>query len=146
MAGRSAIATPWWFWAVAVASLLWNSGGPFDWVMTKTHDAAYLAAMTPEQKAWLAAYPPSMEVAWAVGVWGAVLGSVLLLLRSRLAVAVLAASLAGLVVGTVYQYAISAMPASLKTPGAIGFTAALWVVASALPWFAARMRARGVLR
>ena len=146
MASRIASPTPWWFWAVAVASLAWNSGGPIDWVMTKTHNASYLAAMTPEQQAWLATYPAWMEVAWALGVWGAVLGSVLLLARSRFAVAVFAVSLAGLVVGTIYQYGLSAMPASLKTPGGIGFTAALWVVASALVWFAIRMRARGILR
>ena len=57
-----------------------------------------------------------------------------------------AASLAGLAVGTFYQFGISAMPASVRTPGAIGFNAALWVVAIALLWFARRMQARGILR
>jgi hypothetical protein len=146
MATRILTRTPWWFWAVAVVSLIWNSGGPIDWVMTKTHNAAYLAAVTPEQRAWIAAYPPWMEVAWAAGVWGAILGSVLLLARTRFAVAVFAVSLAGLVVGTLYQYGISAMPASLKTSGGMVFTAALWVGAILLLWFAVRMRARGVLR
>lgn len=146
MASRISQRTPWWFWAVAVVSFVWNCGGPVDWVMTKTHNAAYLAAMTPEQQAWLARYPAYMEIAWALGVWGAVLGSLLLLLRSRLAVPVFAISLAGLVAGTIYQYGISDMPASLKTPGGMGFTAALWVVAAGLLWFATRMRARGILR
>ena len=146
MASALSTRSPRYFWVVSVLSLIWNCGGPLDWVMTKTHNAAYLAAMTPEQQAWLATYPIWMEIAWAAGVWGAVLGSILLLARSRFAVPVFAVSLAGLVIGTIYQYGISAMPASLKTPGGMAFTAALWVVAAALLWFAARMRARGVLR
>lgn len=146
MATQSAVRPRWYFWAIGVVSLLWNSGGPIDWVMTKTHNAAYLAAMTHEQQAWMAGYPLWMEAAWVLGVWGAILGSILLLARSRFAVAVFAISLAGLIVSTIYQYSVSAMPASLKTPGGIGFTAALWVVATALLWFAVRMRARGVLR
>ncbi len=146
MASRRASRIPWWFWAVAAAAFVWNCGGPIDWVMTKTHNAAYLAAMTPEQRAWLASFPLWMEVAWALGVWGAIIGSFLLLLRSRLAVPVLAVSLTGLIVSTLYQYGLSAMPASLRTPGGMGFTAALWVIAAALLAFAARMRRRGILR
>jgi len=48
-------------------------------VTTKTHNASYLAAMTPAQRTWLAGYPVWMEAAWALGVWGALLGSILLL-------------------------------------------------------------------
>ena len=57
-----------------------------------------------------------------------------------------AVSFGGLIVSTLYQYGISAMPASLKTPGGMGFTVALWVVAAALIWFTMRMRSRGILR
>jgi hypothetical protein len=40
---------------------------------------------------------------WALGVWGALAGSMLLLLRSRRAVTAFAASLVGLAVSTGYQ-------------------------------------------
>lgn len=146
MTSRIAMRTPWWFWAVAIAGLVWNCGGPFDWVMTKTHNASYLAAMTPAQRTWMAGYPVWMEAAWAVGVWGALLGSILLLARSRLAVAVFAASLGGLAVSTLYQYGSGTMPTDMKTPGGLAFLAAIWVIAVALLWFAARMRARAILR
>ena len=73
-------------------------------------------------------------------------GSILLLARSRWAVAAFAVSLAGLVVSTIYQYGIADMPAGMKTGGAMMFTAALWAVAGLLLWYANRMRARGVLR
>lgn len=146
MASRVSSRPPWYFWVVSGLGFVWNIGGPLDWVMTKTHNATYMALTTPEQRAWFASYPWWMEAAWALGVWGAIIGSLLLLLRSRFAVPVLAVSLGGLIVGTVYQYGISDMPASLRTPGGVGFTAALWVVAASLLWFSVRMRARGILR
>ena len=133
---------PWHLWAVGVASLLWNCGGALDVTMSKLH----LAAVTPEQRAWFDSFPLWANTAWAAGVWGAFLGSLLLLAASRWAVAAFAVSLAGLVVGTVYQYGMSDMPASLRTGGGITFTAMLWIVAILLLWYAARMRARGVLR
>jgi hypothetical protein len=138
--------TPWHLWALGALSLLWNAGGAFDYTMTKTRNAGYMANFTAEQIAWFDGFPIWMNAAWALGVWGAVAGSVLLLLRHRWAVAAFAISLAGLIVGTVYQFAVSDMPESLKTPGGWAFTGALWVIAIFLLWYAMRMRARGVLR
>jgi hypothetical protein len=138
--------TPWHLWVVGVLSLLWNAGGAIDYVMTQTRNARYLAAFSPEQRAWFESFPAWMTAAWALGVWGAILGSLLLLLRSRWAVHAFAISLAGLVVATVYQYFIGAMPESLKTNGGMGFTAVLWIVAALLLWYAVRQRAAGVLR
>jgi hypothetical protein len=138
--------TPWHLWAVGLLSLVWNSGGAIDYVMTKTHNAKYLAAFTAEQRAWFDGFPLWMSIAWALGVWGAILGSLLLLLRSRWAVHAFAVSLAGLVLATVYQYFIGAMPESLRTNGGMGFTAVLWIVAALLLWYAIRQRARGALR
>jgi hypothetical protein len=138
--------TPWHLWVVGALSLLWNAGGAIDYVMTQTRNARYLAAFTAEQKAWFESFPAWMTAAWALGVWGAILGSLLLLLRSKWAVHAFAISLAGLVVATVYQYFIGAMPESLKTNGGMGFTFVLWVVAALLLWYATAQRARGVLR
>jgi hypothetical protein len=138
--------TPWHVWAVGVLSLVWNAGGAIDYVMTKTHNARYLSAFTAEQRAWFDSFPLWMNVAWALGVWGAILGSILLLLRSRWAVHAFAVSLAGLVVATIYQYSIGAMPESLRTNGGQGFTAVLWIVAALLIWYSVRQSARGVLR
>lgn len=146
MTDERAAGRPWHLWAVGLLSLLWNSAGATDYTMTNTRNAAWLAAMTPEQMAWIDSFPFWATTAWALGVWGAVLGSILLLARSRWAVPAFAVSLAGLVGTTIYQYGVGGMPASLKTGGGMAFTAALWAVAVLLLWYAIRMRARGVLR
>jgi hypothetical protein len=131
---------------VGLLGLIWNSLGGLDFVMTKSRNVQYLSHFTPAERAWFLGFPLWMNVAWALGVWGAILGSLLLLLRSRWAVHAFAISLAGLVVSTVYQYFIGAMPESLRTSGGMGFTFVLWVVAALLLWYATRQRAAGVLR
>ena len=75
--------TPWHLWAVGLLSLAWNAIGGIDYTMTQTHNAAYLAAATPAQIAWFAGFPAWEVAAWALGVWGASAGSLLLLARSR---------------------------------------------------------------
>jgi hypothetical protein len=136
----------WHFWGVGLLSLVWNGLGAFDYVMTKSHNAGYLAAFNAEQRAWFDSYPPWMEAAWAVGIWCGVLGSLLLLLRSRWALPAFVLSLAGLAVATLYQYGVGTMPESLRTRGGMAFTAALWIVAALLVRYALLTRRRGVLR
>ena len=104
--------TPWHLWAVGLFGLLWNAYGAYDYAMSKLQGAAYYQAlgMSDSQIAQMNAMPVWMTAVWAVGVWGAVLGSVLLLLRSKLAVPVFAASLLGFVTSLVYAYGIAPNP------------------------------------
>ena len=53
------------------------------------------------------AMPAWMLAVWAIGVWGAMLGSVLLLLRNRLAFPVFAVSLAAFLLSLVYTYLLT---------------------------------------
>ncbi|MDO9367615.1 MAG: hypothetical protein Q7T68_03525 [Sphingopyxis sp.] len=142
-----AVKTPWHLWVVGVVSLLWNAVGAFDYVMTKTKNADYLASFTPDQQAYFASFPLWANVGWALGIWGSVLGSVLLLMRSRHAVAVFALSLAGLAVSSFYQFGmhygdLQRMFGSFP----MVFTAAIWVIAIALLVYARAMTAKGILR
>ena len=90
--------TPIGFWIISGLSLLWNAYGAFDYTMTQTKNAQYLAAFTPEQLAYFDSFPAWMDATWALGVWGALAGSVLLLMRNRHAVTAFGLSLLGLLV------------------------------------------------
>jgi hypothetical protein len=141
----SARTTPAHLWIVGILSLLWNGFGGYDYVMTQTRNDAYLAMFTDEQRAYFDSFPAWMEAAWALGVWGALLGSVLLLARSRYAVHAFGLSLAGLLVASIYQYLVSPMPG--ETSGAMmGVQVAIWVIAVALLFYAVRMQKSGVLK
>ncbi len=140
--------TPVHLWVVGVLALLWNAGGAFDYIMTQTGDTGYLAQMPAERSEMLATAPLWFAVTWAMGVWGAVLGSLLLLLRSRLAAAAFAVSLLGLIGSSVYTYGIAdgGNMLAVAGPAAIAFTIAIPLILIALWLYARAMRKRGVLR
>lgn len=135
-------------WIVGGVALLWNGYGCFDYLMTQTGNVAYYDAMrfTEEQRSYFEGFPAWMEGAWAVGVWGGLLGSLLLLARRRWAVAAFALSLLGLALGTAYQYLLSEPPPEMSTTAMIAMNLAIWAVAIGLLAYALRMRGRGVLR
>ena len=140
-------ATPWHFWVIAVISVLWNSYGGYDYAMSQLKGDAYYQQMhmTEAQIAYVHSYPVWMVAVWAIGVWGAVLGSLLLLVRSRHAVAAFVASLAGFLMSLVYAYLLSD---GSKTLGQQGMIMQLVILAGCLffLWYARQMANKGVLR
>jgi hypothetical protein len=139
------IATPWHLWVVGGLSLLWNSFGAFDYTMTETHNIAYLAAFTDAQRAYFYSFPWYAVAFWALGVWGAVAGSLLLLMRRRLVVAAFVVSLLGLTASTIWQFHISDLP-DFMPEGAGMLNAVIWAAAIALLAYAWWARRRGWLR
>ena len=143
MATAASAKAPVHLWIVGVVSLLWNAFGALDYTMSQLRNEAWLSQLTEAQRAWLDASPAWTDAAWAFGVWGALLGSVLLLMRSRHAFWAFVVSLAGLAVSTVYQHVISPMPGV----GSMSLLMiAIWIIALGLLYYAYRMRASGVLR
>jgi hypothetical protein len=132
---------PWHLWAIGVISLLWNAFGGYDYLMQNTRNAAYMAQMPAAAVQHLDELPVWAIGFWTLGVWGAVLGSLLLLIRSRLAVYAFAASLLGLAANTAYT-----MTSQGSAGEPVGLTIAIWAVAIGLLIYALRMRQAGVLR
>lgn len=140
------VGAPVHLWIVGALALLWNGFGCFDYVMTETRNADYLDMFGAEMRAYLEAFPTWAVGAWAFGVWGGLLGALLLLLRSRFAVAAFALSLVGLALSTVYQYVLTTPPAEMKTTGMLAMNALIWAIAIFLLVYAMRQRKAGVLR
>ncbi len=133
-------------WIVGAISLLWNMGGAYDYVETQTRNETYLAAFSAEQRAFFDSFPVWVEAAWAIGVWGAVAGSCLLLFRSRFAVHAFALSLAGLAASSVWQFLLSG--ANLRTTfgsGPLVMISLIWLIEIALLIYARKMAGNGVL-
>ena len=93
-------ALPVWFWVVAVLGLAWNIFGVIQFLGSLSATPESLAAngLTAEQAAVMLGYPKWMTIAFAFGVFGGLLGCVLLLMKKRSALPVFAASLAGYIV------------------------------------------------
>lgn len=140
------VKTPWHLWVVGLLALAWNGFAGFDFFMTLTKGAEYLQDyFTPEQVAYFTSMPAWTKVPYAAAVWGGVIASVLLLLRSRWAFHVFALSLLGVIVCVIYAYGMDDWAALGGTKGMV-----MWGVITAialfLVWYARMMSKRGVLR
>lgn len=144
---ETTIKTPWHLWVVGVVAVLFNSIGVFDFVMSMAQGPAYMASagMTPAQIEHYKDMPAWMTADWALGVFGALAGSVLILLRNKLAWPILAVSLAAFLVSVAYTYVLTdggkiMGPQMAVTSAVIAGLLALFI---AYAWWMTR---RGVLR
>jgi hypothetical protein len=139
--------TPKHFWVVGILSLLWNCFGAYDYVMTETGSLAWfeMMSMGAQELAFFAGLPAWAVAVWALGVWGSVAGSILLLMRSRHAVTAFLLSLIGAVVSFAYQYSLP-KPASLETGMQVVFPIVILILIAAQWYYARRQAAAGVLR
>ena len=144
--------TPVHLWIVGILSLLWNCFGAYDYTMTKTQGAKYIATTMPgvdanAALAWIDGMPLYAQVGWAMGVWLALLGSILLLIRSRWAVWSFGLSLVGAILSLGYQLVLAPpMPGAENSAMMKVMPAVILLIAVALFLYARAMEKKGVLR
>lgn len=138
---------PWHLWLVGVIAVLFNAIGVFDFVMAMARGAEYMASagMTPQQIAHYQNMPAWMTAVWAIGVWGAFLASILLLLRRKAAFPVFVVSLAAFLISLVYTYALTDGGAIMGRAMAIT-SAVIAILLLFFSWYARAMGKREVLR
>jgi hypothetical protein len=139
--------TPKHLWIVGILSLLWNAFGAYDYTMSHVGGLEYFETMglDAEAYAWFEALPGWSVAAWAAGVWGSVLGAILLLMRSRHAATAFLVSLAGAAVSFGYQFSTE-RPASLEGGTAVIMPIVILIAIVAQWYYARRQAAAGVLR
>jgi hypothetical protein len=101
--------TPVHLWIVGAVAAIWNCFGAYDYIMTRMRDTDYLASMMPGTDpnailSWIDSFPIWAQFGWGLGVWMGLLGSLLLLARSRYAVWAFGLSLVGMVLSFGYQF------------------------------------------
>jgi hypothetical protein len=132
-------------WIVGILAVLWNAIGAFDYSASQMRLESYMSQFTQEQLDYFYGFPAWAVAAWALGVWGALLGSVALLLRKAWAVWLFGVSIVGMVITAIYSFGLSD-GIKLMGSGAVGFTAVIWAIAFFLFFYARAMAKRGVLR
>lgn len=143
--------TPAHLWIVGLLSLLWGGFGGFDYTKTRLRDTDYLAGMMPTVDpsaalAWIDGFPMYAQFGWGLGVWGGLVGAILLLLRSRWAVWAMALSLLGALLGLGYQIFAAPPLAGAKGPMFEIMPFVIILVALGLFLYARAMEKKGVLR
>lgn len=142
---------PWHLWIVGIVATLWNAFGANDYTQTQMGNRDYFAMMGFEPSTidmalrYFGEMPAWADAAWALGVWGGLAGSILLLVRSRWAIAAFGASILGVAGSWIFQWQATLPPelAELNSPAMF---AVISVIALLLFWYAQRMRKGGVLR
>ena len=136
--------TPVHLWIIGVLALLWTMMGAFDYLATKLQLDFYMSQFSEEQLAYFYGFPAWVVSAWAFGVWGALAGSVGLLLRRKWSLWAFVVSIAGMVVTTIYNFGMT-NGAEIMGSGAMVFTGIIWVISIFLVVYSWSLAKKGVL-
>jgi hypothetical protein len=140
--------TPAHLWIVGILSLLWNCFGAYDYTMTRTRNMEYLSQMGDPNLIlnWIDGMPLYAHFGWGLGVWSALLGAVLLLMRSRYALWAFALSLVGMALSFGGQYLEAPAPPELNEGAMKYMPFVIILLGLAQAWYAWRQTKTGVLR
>jgi hypothetical protein len=136
---------PWHLWVVGIVGLLWNAMGAFDYVMTETQNEQYMSAFTPEQLDFFYGLPVWVIAAWAIAVWGAVLGCILLLARKAIAAPVFLVSFVAMVITTIHNFFLSNGLEVMGSTGQLVFSAVIFLAELGFWLYARAMKNNGAL-
>jgi hypothetical protein len=140
---------PWHLWLIAIVGGLWNSFGALSFMLTQLKVEAVMSEYPPEQREYFESFPFWAVAFWAIGVFGGVIGCLLLLLKNRFAFHVLLASVVGAIVsnlgGLFFLGGWEVMDKTGASGFALGFAAFIIAFAAFLAYYACAMCRRGVL-
>jgi Co/Zn/Cd efflux system component len=134
-----------WFWIISIVSLIWNLIGVMAFYMQLSMAPEAIHAMPLAEQELYTSMPSWTMYAFALAVLGDTLGSVLLLLRKRLATPVFAIAFVFTLAQMVYTIFISNLLAVRGAAGVV-FPVIILLVGVMLIWFANRSADKGWLR
>jgi len=141
---QSTTKAPFHLWIVGVLAVLWNAVGAFDYTATQMKLDFYMSQFTPEQLDYFYGFPAWVDAGWAIAVWGALLASLVLLMRKAFAVWLFGISILGMAATAVYTFFLTDS-GSVMGEDALMFTAVIWVIALFLYFYSIAMVKRRVL-
>ena len=98
---------PTWFWIISVIALLWNIMGVMAYLADAYMSVETLAELSQEQRMLYESRPAWATGAFALAVWGGLIGSIGLLLRKKWAYIMFIISLIAVLAQNVYQFFLS---------------------------------------
>jgi hypothetical protein len=136
---------PWHLWLIGIVGSLWNLIAAVSFTLTQLNVEAVMSQYPPQQREYFESFPFWAVAFWAIGVFGGVIGSVLLLFKNRLAFPVLLASTVGAVVSNLGSLFLLGGMAVMGGASALGFAVFIIIVAALMAYYARAMHEKGVL-
>ncbi len=134
--------TPLWFKIAVGAAILWTLAGVFAYYSDVTMSAETLAAMPEAQREIYETRPTWVVGAYAIAVFAALAGAILLALRKKLATPLFAVSLAAVIVQMGFVLFGMNVIATLGASAAI-FPAVIVILGAAMFWLSMTGQKRG---
>lgn len=119
--------------------------GVLSYMLTQMKVEAVMSRFPPEQRAYFESFPSWTVAFWAIGVFGGVIGCLLLLFRKRLASHVLLASAIGTTATTLGGLFLLGGLEVMRETDALGVTLFPIAVTAFLAYYARTMSKKGVL-
>lgn len=101
---KPALKAPWHLYLIGTVAVLWNTLCVFDYLATLTQFPPYLDHLPDGTREYLSSLPAWIYGVWAVAVFSALIGSVMLLRKQLIAVRVLAVSTTTTILLTALTY------------------------------------------
>ena len=138
-------------WIVGGIATVYNAFGGYLYWMARSRDASFLKSSAPNADpqaviSYMDGFPIWASLGWGLGVWAALVGSLLLLARSRHAVLVFLLSLVGMALSFGYQATGPAKPAGMGEGAGQYMPLVIVAIGAALFLYARAIRTKGILR
>jgi hypothetical protein len=124
---------------------LWSSIGVLSFMLTQMNVEAVMSRFPPQQREYFESFPLWAVAFWAIGVFGGVIGCLLLLLKNRLAFHVLLAAVIGAIVSNLGGLFLLGGMEVMGGTSALGFAAFIIIFAAFQAYYARAMSKNGVL-
>ena len=133
------------FWIIACLALLWNLMGVAIYLMNVTLSPEALAEMPEAEQALYTNIPTWVTSAFAISVFSALAGSILLLMRKAFTLPLFVVSFIAILAQTSYTLFMSPM-IDVRGPTSIILPVVIASIAAYLVWFSSNAKQKGVLR
>ena len=143
--GTNTSGRPWHLWLIGILGGLWSSMGVISFMLTQVKVEAVMSRFPPQQRAYFESFPWWAVAFWAIGVFGGVIGCLLLLLKNRFAVPFLLASVIGVIVCNIGGLFLLGGMEVMRETDALGVTVFPVILAAFLAYYAHAMHQKGVL-
>jgi hypothetical protein len=132
------------FWTIGAVALAWNLLGVLSYLMSVTAGPEALAGLPEAERNLYADIPAWATSAYAIAVFGGLLGSIALLIRKAWAVPLFVVSLIAVIVQMAHAFFMTAL-FEVKGAGAAILPLLILAIAAYLALYSRRARERGWL-
>lgn len=132
------------FWILGIAALIWNLMGVFAFIAQMNMTPEMLEVLPEAERKLYENVPSWVNIVFAIAVFGGALGSLLLLLKKKIATPVFILSLVAVMIQMMYNLFMS-RASEVYGPGAMIMIVMVLFIAIYLVWYSKKSTAKGWL-